>query len=54
MAPPFADDQTLTAAMLDRLPHYSHIVQIGSESYRFKKKRKTDKQERKEVNQARR
>ena len=25
----FADDQTLTAAMLDRLPHHAHIVQIA-------------------------
>ncbi|SFH54846.1 hypothetical protein SAMN05216299_12119 [Nitrosospira sp. Nsp14] len=24
--PPFADNQTLTAAMLDRLPHHFHIV----------------------------
>lgn len=24
----FADDQTLTAAMLDRLLHHAHIVQI--------------------------
>jgi DNA replication protein DnaC len=35
-----ADDQTLTAAMLDRLLHHAHIVQIGGESYRLKDKRK--------------
>jgi len=27
-----ADDQTLTAAMLDRLLHHAHIVQISGES----------------------
>ena len=36
----FADDQTLTAAMLDRLLHHAHIVQITGESYRMKDKRK--------------
>ena len=36
----FADDQTLTAAMLDRLLHHAHIVQITGESYRLKDKRK--------------
>lgn len=36
----FADDQTLTAALLDRLLHHAHIVQIGGESYRLKDKRK--------------
>lgn len=36
----FADDQTLTAAMLDRLLHHSHIVQISGDSYRLKDKRK--------------
>jgi DNA replication protein DnaC len=36
----FADDQTLTAAMLDRLLHRAHIVQIAGESYRLKDKRK--------------
>jgi DNA replication protein DnaC len=36
----FADDQTLTAAMLDRLLHAPHIVQIAGESYRLKDKRK--------------
>lgn len=36
----FAEDQTLTAAMLDRLLHHGHIVQIAGESYRLKDKRK--------------
>jgi DNA replication protein DnaC len=36
----FADDQTLTAAMLDRLLHHAHIVQITGESFRLKDKRK--------------
>jgi DNA replication protein DnaC len=36
----FADDKTLTAAMLDRLLHHAHIVQITGESYRLKDKRK--------------
>ena len=35
----FADDQTLTAAMLDRLLHHAHIVQIPGDSYRLKGKR---------------
>jgi DNA replication protein DnaC len=34
------DDQTLTAAMLDRPLHHAHIVQIIGESYRLKDKRK--------------
>ncbi len=36
----FADDQTLTAALVDRLLHHAHIVQISGESYRLKDKRK--------------
>ena len=36
----FADDQTMIAAMLDRLLHHAHIVQIAGESYRLKDKRK--------------
>jgi len=36
----FADDQTLTAAMLDRLLHYSYIVRISGDSYRPKGKRR--------------
>ena len=37
----FAGDSTLTAALLDRLLHHSHIVPIQGESYRLKDKRKT-------------
>lgn len=33
-------DATLTAALLDRLLHHSHIVQISGQSYRMKDKRK--------------
>lgn len=36
----FASDPVLTAAMLDRLLHHSHVVQIKGESYRLKEKRK--------------
>jgi DNA replication protein DnaC len=36
----FADDQTLTAALLDRLLHHGHIVQITGESYRLRDKRR--------------
>ena len=36
----FADDQTLVAAMLDRLLHHAHIVKITGDSYRLKDKRK--------------
>lgn len=36
----FAQDATLTAAMLDRLLHHSHLIQIQGESYRLKDKRK--------------
>jgi DNA replication protein DnaC len=35
-----ADDPTLTAALLDRLLHHAHIVQIAGESYRLKDKLK--------------
>lgn len=35
----FADDTTLTAALLDRLLHHSHIVQISGESYRLRGKK---------------
>lgn len=34
----FAGDQTLTAAMLDRLLHHAHIVQISGQSYRLRDK----------------
>lgn len=37
----FAQDATLTAAMLDRLLHHSHLLQIQGESYRLKEKRKS-------------
>lgn len=36
----FANDSTLTAAMLDRLLHHCHIVQMRGESYRLKGKKK--------------
>jgi DNA replication protein DnaC len=36
----FADDATLTAALLDRLLPHAHVVQITGESYRLKDKRK--------------
>jgi DNA replication protein DnaC len=35
----FADDKTLTAALLDRLLHHAHIVQISGESYRLRGKK---------------
>lgn len=35
-----ADDATLTAALLDRLLHHAHIVQISGESYRLKDRKK--------------
>ena len=35
----FANDQTLTAALLDRLLHYAHIAQISGNSYRLKGKK---------------
>lgn len=45
----FADDQTLTAAMLDRLLHHAHIVQITGESYRLKDKRRAGQGPRRSV-----
>ncbi len=45
----FADDQTLTAAMLDRLLHHAHIVQISGDSYRLKDKRKAGTTPRKPI-----
>lgn len=36
----FANDATLTAAMLDRLLHHCHVIQISGESYRLKDKKK--------------
>lgn len=35
----FAGDRVLTAAMLDRLLHHSHVVQIQGDSYRLREKR---------------
>lgn len=35
----FADDHTLTAALLDRLLHHSHIIKMSGESYRLKEKK---------------
>jgi DNA replication protein DnaC len=36
----FAGDGALTAALLDRLLHHSHVITIKGESYRLKDKRK--------------
>ena len=36
----FAHDKVLTAAMLDRLLHHSHVLSCRGESYRLKDKRK--------------
>ena len=36
----FAANSALTAAMLDRLLHHAHIVQIKGDSYRLKDKKK--------------
>ena len=36
----FADDASLTAAMLDRLLHHCHVIQLSGESYRLRNKRK--------------
>ncbi|HBW8487441.1 TPA: hypothetical protein MFM41_004876 [Klebsiella pneumoniae] len=36
----FAGNAALTSAMLDRILHHSHVVQIKGESYRLKPKRK--------------
>ena len=35
-----ADDTTLTAALLDRLLHHAHLVQMSGESWRLKDKRR--------------
>ncbi len=37
----FADDATLTAAMLDRLLHHSHVLQLSGESFRLRMKKKS-------------
>ena len=36
----FANNSALTAAMLDRLLHHAHVVQIKGDSYRLKEKKK--------------
>ena len=36
----FASNSALTAAMLDRLLHHAHVVQIKGDSYRLKDKKK--------------
>jgi hypothetical protein len=36
---PFAQDATLTAALLDRLLHHARIVPMAGESYRLKHQR---------------
>jgi len=36
----FAGNSALTAAMLDRLMHHAHLIQIAGDSYRLKDKRK--------------
>jgi DNA replication protein DnaC len=36
----FAGNSALTAAMLDRLLHHAHVVQIKGDSYRLKEKKK--------------
>ena len=36
----FANDKVLTAAMLDRLLHHSHVIQCRGDSYRLKDKTK--------------
>lgn len=35
----FANDMALTSAMLDRILHHSHIIQIKGESYRIREKK---------------
>ncbi len=35
----FADDNTLTAALLDRLLHHSHVIKMSGESYRLREKK---------------
>ena len=36
----FADNTALTAAMLDRILHHAHVIQIKGDSYRLRDKRK--------------
>ncbi|WP_407532883.1 ATP-binding protein, partial [Acinetobacter baumannii] len=41
---------TLTAAMLDRLLHHCHVVQISGESYRLKDKKRIGIQRKRPLN----
>lgn len=45
----FAQDATLTAALLDRLLHHAHIIPISGESYRLKHQRRAGMVQPKEV-----
>ena len=36
----FAGNTALTSAMLDRILHHSHVIQIKGDSYRLREKRK--------------
>jgi DNA replication protein DnaC len=45
----FAQDATLTVALLDRLLHHAHIVPIAGESYRLKHQRQAGMIRRNEV-----
>jgi DNA replication protein DnaC len=36
----FAGNTALTAAMLDRILHHAHVIQIKGDSYRLREKRK--------------
>ena len=38
----FAGNTALTAAMLDRILHHSHVIRIKGDSYRLREKRKAD------------
>ena len=43
----FANDTAPTSAMLDRILHHSHILQIKGESYRIKEKKQAGLMDRK-------
>jgi DNA replication protein DnaC len=38
-------DERLTAALLDRLTHHAHIIELVGESYRFRQRMQTGEQE---------
>lgn len=38
----FGDNRTLTAALLERILHHAHIVQIKGDSYRLRRQKKAD------------